>query len=109
MVKTRSPILHSHLQEQVRVDVYAEDLLNCSEFGKRVSDVAISVKLLTHLVNPTGVYVGRHRLVIDDDLCSHCMSLDVKNASDEDNVTPEPAVPTTKSGRQIRLPSRFED
>ena len=107
------PILHSDFQEQVRVDVYAEDLLNCLEFEKCVSDVALSVKLLgrrTWSASLHGVYVGRHRLVIDDDLYSHCMSLDdVENASDEENITPEPALPTTKSGRQIRLASRFKD
>ena len=65
---------------------------------------------MTHLVNPTGVYVGRHRLVIYDDLYSHCMSLDdVENVLDEETLTPEPAVTATRSGRQIRLPSRFED
>ena len=81
---------------------------NCLEFEKCVSDVASSVKLLTHLVNPTGVYVGRHGLVIGDDFYFHCMSLDdVENASDEENVTFEPALPSTRPGRQIRLPSRF--
>ena len=61
---------------------------------------------MTHLVNPTGVYVGKHRLVIDDNLYFHCVSLDdVENASDEEDVTFEPALPTTRSGRQIRAPS----
>ena len=111
LVETRSLILQRHLQKQARVDVYAEDLLNCLEFEKCVSDVASSVKQLTHWPTPLyGVYGGRHRLLIDDDLYSHCTSLDdVENASDEDNVTPEPALPTTRFGRQIRLPSRFED
>ena len=74
-----------------------------------VSDVAISVKVLTRLVNPTGVYVGRHRLVTDDDLYSHCTALDdLENVSDEETVTPEPALPTTRSGRQVRLASRLK-
>ena len=63
---------------------------------------------MSHLVS--GVCVRRHHLILDDDIYSQCLAVNGHNGSeDSDEEDVAPALPTTRRGRQIRLPARLLD